>query len=551
MSESVITKEIIQSSLDAISQEMFATMRKTAMSSIIYEVLDFGVAITDANGELASSGAGIPGFVGMLDCGVRAIIEKFPSTDICEKDVFMTNIPQRGGASHMNDVVLILPVFYKGVLIAWLANKAHWVDIGGMSPGSIDPNATDLYQEGLQIPEIKIIAGGEVIQPVLDVIVANSRLPKTTMGDFWAGIASIRTGEKRLVELAGKYGADVFVKAVSDYLEYAESVTLRALAELPKGVFEAEDFLDDGRRFCAAVTITDDEFTVDLRGNPPQDSGPFNASYAGTLVDVQMVLKAITDPQSVANAGTFRPLTLICDENSILNSRYPAAMGLYYETSIRIFDTIWKALAPHIPHRLTAGHYASICGTILGGVHPDTGKPHSFIEPEVGGWGAACDADGDNAQFTGFHGQTFNCPVEVNESRNGILVDQFCLNDEPGGEGEHRGGRGIVLDYKIRSDDWWLTAVYSRFKFPPWGLGGGRDGSTNGIEIIRTNGAVERHNSCSGLVLDAGDVVRIITAAGGGYGNPANRKLSAVKDDIKNGYVTKDAAKEVYGYSND
>ena len=548
MSENVITKEIIQNSLDAVSQEMFATMRKTAMSSIIYEVLDFAVAITDAKGDLASSGAGIPGFVGMLDWGVRSIIQKFPATEIHHGDVFATNIPHRGGVSHMNDVVLILPVFYERRLIAWVANKAHWVDIGGMSPGSIDPNARDIYQEGLQIPEIKIISEGKTVDSILDVITANSRLPETTVGDFWAGIASIRRGEKRLLELVEKYGVDVFLEAVSDYLDYAESVTRRALSGLPKGTFEAEDYLDDGRRLCAKVTISDDAFVVDLRGNPEQDDGPLNASYAGTMVDSQMVLKAVTDPQSVANAGTFRPLEVICDDNSILNAKYPAAMGLYYETSIRIFDTIWKALAPHIPDRLTAGHYASICGTILGGVHPDTGRQHSFIEPEIGGWGAGQDADGDNAQYTGFHGETFNCPVEINESRNGIFVEQFCLNDAPGGEGKYRGGRGIVLDYRIRSDNWWITAMYSRSKHPPWGLSGGRQGSTNGIQILRNDGGVEHHNTCSGLALSKGDLVRITTAAGGGYGAPSERPKDAVANDVLNGYVNSQVATDVYRF---
>lgn len=548
MSSNVITKEIIQSSLDAISQEMFATMRKTAMSSIIYEVLDFGVAITDHKGNLASSGAGIPAFIGMLDWGVRSIIDKFPADEIHPGDIFVTNIPQRGGVSHMNDVVLILPVFAGNELIAWVANKAHWVDIGGMSPGSINPEATELYQEGIQLPEIKVFSQGTPIAGVIDIIMANSRLPDTTMGDFWAGIASIRTGERRLQELAGKYGVDTFKEAVSDYLDYAESVTRRALADLPKGVFEAEDFFDDGRRLQVSVEITDKEFIVDLRGNPEQDPGPFNNSYAGTQVDAQIVLKAITDPHSVANAGSFRPLKVLCDQGSMLSAEYPAAMSLYYETSIRVFDLIWKALAPHAPHKLTAGHYASICGTIIGGPHPDSGKAHSFIEPEIGGWGASIDVDGDNAQYTGFHGETFNCPVEINEAKNGVFVDQIKLNIQPGGEGKYRGGRGIVLDYRIRNDGWWITAMYSRSKVPPWSLAGGEPGGTNYIQIIRADGRSERLHTCTGLALEEEDVVRIVTAAGGGYGDPEQRLRESVESDLRNGYIDLATAREIYDY---
>ena len=192
-----ITIKIIQGSLKAITDEMFATMRKTAMSSIIYEVLDFGVALTDAQGNLASSGNGIPGFIGMLEPGIKTVIKKFgPRHEIRDGDIFISNVPHYGGVSHLNDVVLILPVFAGGEVIGWLANKAHWTDIGGAFPGSISPEAVEIYQEGIQLPTVKVIERGEPNQAVLDIIRINSRLPETTMGDFWAGVASMRAGEK-------------------------------------------------------------------------------------------------------------------------------------------------------------------------------------------------------------------------------------------------------------------------------------------------------------------------------------------------------------------
>ena len=543
-----ITIEIIQDSLGAITDEMFATMRKTAMSSIIYEVLDFGVAITDARGNLASSGNGIPPFVGMLDWAVRTILRKHHAAgQIRQGDIFVTNDPHQGGVSHMNDVALLLPVFDEGDLIAWVANKAHWVDIGGMSPGSINPDATEIFQEGLQLPEVKLFENGEPIQPVFDIIKANSRLPDTTLGDLWAGVASMRAGEKRLLELVGKYGRDVFFFALENYLDYGEAVSLRALAALPKGTFEAEDFLDDGRKLVAKITMTDDEFIIDLRGNPPQDRGPFNNSYASSLVHAQVLFKGVTSPDTVANAGTFRPMKLVTDEGSMFNATYPAAMGLYYECGVRILDVMWKALAPHVPDRLTAGHYGSVCGTIVGGIHPETGKPHSFIEPEIGGWGAGAGKDGDSAQYTGAHGDTFNCPVEVNEARNGIHIDQYAFNDEPGGDGEYRGGKGICLDYRIRGRDWWITAMYSRGKYPPWGLRGGGDGSYNYIQIRRKDGTEERYNSCTGVPLESDDVIRVITATGGGFGDPRKRPREKVREDLKNEFITVRQSREIYG----
>lgn len=544
-----ITVDVIQNALDAIADEMFATMRKTAMNSIIYEVLDFGVAISDHEGKLASSGAGIPAFIGMLDHGIQSVVKKFgPKENILPGDIFVANIPHKGGVSHLNDVVFMLPVFSEERLIAWVANKAHWADIGGMVPSSISPNASEVFQEGLQLPEIKIFERGKIIDSVMDIIMANVRMPETARGDLWAAIASMRAGEKRILELCDKYGDEVVAHSISELMEYGDAVSRSALKTIPHGTFEAEDFLDDGRKLRAKITISDDEFVIDLRGNPPEDKGPFNQSYAATKVDAQVLFKAVTSPGTPANDGSFRTLQLICDEHSIFNAAYPTAMGLYYEVGIRALDIMWKALAPHLPERLTAGHYASICGTIIGGTHPDSGSFHTFIEPELGGWGAAIDDDGDNAQYTASHGETFNCAVEVNESRNGVIIDQYALNTDSGGEGKMRGGKGIQLDYRIRSDDYWVTAMYSRHKYGPWGLNGGRDGSSNYIKIIRENGKEEVYDSVAMLPLKRNDVVRIVTATGGGFGPPGERERDRIKEDIKNEYITEEQAKSIYGY---
>ena len=239
-----ITIEIIQSSLTAITDEMFATMRRTAMSSIIYEVLDFGVALFNAKGELASSGSGIPGFIGMLEPGVSAIKRKFPEDEIRKGDIFMLNIPHHGGVSHINDVVMILPVFSENSQIGWLANKAHWVDLGGAFPGGISPDATDIYQEGLQLPGIKVMDQGGLNQSVLDIILMNSRVPETTKGDFWAGIASMRAGENRFLSIVQKYGEAAVCFAMDEYIAVGEKIARTAMADLPKGKFTAEEILD-------------------------------------------------------------------------------------------------------------------------------------------------------------------------------------------------------------------------------------------------------------------------------------------------------------------
>ena len=545
-----ITVEIIQSSLTSITDEMFSTMRRTAMSSIIYEVLDFGVAIMDKNGDLANSGAGIPGFIGMLEPGVKEIIRKFsPSNDIEDGDVFILNIPHKGGVSHINDVVIIQPVFFDGQIISWLSNKAHWVDLGGAFPGGISPDATEVYQEGLQLPGVKIMQAGKINQSVLDIILINSRVPETTRGDLWAGIASMSSGEKRLLSLVEKYGIDVILYAIDEYIRLGEAISRKAMQDLPMGTYQATQVLDDGREVRASITMSADEFLIDLRGNPEQGNNAFNASYDATFVDCQMIFKAITSPESFGNAGTFRPLKLMVDEGSMFAATYPCAMGVYYETSMILLDLLWKALAPVLPDRLPAGHYSSICGTFMGGAHPETGQTIGIVEPQLGGWGASRTSDGLNALYTGYHGETFNVPVEITEQRNGLMVDKLSLTDIQGGEGEFIGGKGINLHYRILTDDWWLTMAYVKSDEGPWGMNEGCSGTTNYVVVQKANGDEQRYSSCTALTLNTDDVVKVFTATGGGYGDPRNRSPQQVAADIRNGYLTPERAKEVYNYT--
>jgi len=548
LQEDPITLEIIQNSLQATADEMFAAMKKTAMSSIIYEVLDMGTGILDAHGEIASSGAGIPAFIGVLDKAAKVIIAKFPEPgDIEPGDVFATNDPYHGGVTHLNDIVVAMPVFVDNRIVAWTANIAHNSDVGGMAPGSLTGDATEIFQEGLRLPAIKIISGGEPIQPVMDIIKVNSRMPDVLEGDVWAAIASVRIGEKRLVELASKYGVQTFENAMVSFMDYGERVSRAGLAKLPKGTFELSEEQDDGRVFNVKITISDDEFLVDLRDNPDQASNPVNTSRDGVMVAAQMIFKSLIDPYSAANGGSFRPINLLTREGSVFHAQEPAPVGFYYEIELRVYDLMWRCLAQHVPERLAAGHFASVCGTFIGGIHPDTGRQYTIIEPQLGGWGASDGADGNSAMFCGFHGETFNCPAEINEARNGLLVDRMELNMEPGGEGRFRGGRGIVMDYRIRTDDGFLTAGYTRSKFPAWSLDKGREGSSNYVEFIPKDGERTRYAFVSGLTTHKDDVIRVVTGNGGGLGDPKERDPELVKQDVKNGLLQPERAKEIYG----
>ena len=542
-----ITLELLQSSLQAIADEMFSAMRKTAMSAIIYEVLDMGTGITDAHGELASSGAGIPAFVGVLDKAVKRILELHAVDEIRPGDIFITNDPFYGGVTHLNDAVLAMPVFAGDDLVAFTANIAHWNDVGGIVAGSMSNESREIFQEGLRLPAVKLIDAGTPNSAVLEIMKVNSRMPDFLEGDLWAGIAAVRLGDRRIRELVERFGTDTFLAAIAHFMDYGERVSRRALEGLPNGRFTLEEEQDDGLVYRVAIDITDDEFVIDLRDNPGQDAGPNNACRDGAMIAAQMIFKNATDPEGIANAGTFAPLRLITQPGTIFDAQPPAAFAIYYEVMIRLYDTLWRCLAPHLGGRLPAGSFASICGTVVSGTHPDTGRHFTIIEPQIGGWGGSPGSDGNSAVFSGMHGETYNCPAEVAESRYGLYVDRLALNDGPGGEGIHRGGKGIVLEYRVRADGTHLTCAYSRFRHPPWGFEGGEDGSPNYIEIVRQNGERETHAVVTALKLDRGDVIRVVTGNGGGWGDPRLRQRAAVADDLINGYTSLERAKEVYG----
>lgn len=542
-----ITLEIIASALQAAGDQMFAALRRTAMSAIIYEVLDAGTAITNPTGDLVSSGAGIPTFVAVLDRAVKRICELHGAEEIQPGDVFITNDPAYGGVTHLNDVVVALPVFADGELVAWTANIAHWNDVGGMAPGSISTHAHEIFQEGLRLPAVKLIDAGDPVRSVFDILLANSRLPDFLNGDLWAGIAAARVGERRILELVQRYGRLAFTQAVASELAYGEHVAREGLRKLRSGRFHVEEEQDGGAVYSVTVEIRDGVFLVDLRDNPDQDPGPSNLSRDGATIAAQMALMNVIGLQGSANAGHLRPLRVLTRPGSVFDPSPTAACGLYYETRVALYDLILRCLAPDLAERIPAGSFASICGTYIGGSHPDTGRHFTIVEPEVGGWGATSDRDGNNALFSPVHGDTFNCPAEVAEGRYGLYVEQLALTKARGGAGQHRGGRGITLEYRVRSDGCFLTCSYRRSEHPPWPLSDGKPGSLNYVEVLRRDGSLERHRAVTALPLSSGDLIRIHTANGGGFGDPRRRTPERVRTDVRNEYVSASEALEIYG----
>lgn len=550
------TLEIIQDALVAAGDEMFKTLERTSMSPIIYESLDYAVGITDSKGELLAQGNGVTAFLAALDSVVRASLEKYNEKNpLKEGDVIIANTPYAGGGTHLSDVSVVYPVFYRGELVAFTVNKAHWTELGGTFPGSVSTVATEIYQEGLHFPFIKIKSEGVLNAAVIDMIKVNVRLPDSTLGDLFAGIAAAEVGAKRVISIIEKYGLETYKKAKNDFLDYGERMCVEALKDIPNGVYEGESIIEDNGfgegpfPIKAKITVTDTEFIADFNGSHHQVKGATNLAFSGLVTGCRSLFKAITTPRMDANGGAFRPMKVLCEPGTIVSAQAPSAVSVYYEVMITSIDLIWKILAPLIPNKLPAGHLRSVCATFISGIHPDTNQFYIQAEPLAGGWGASCNHDGNRGQLSCGSGESYNIPIEIREMRYGIQVNQYAFHNEGGGYGEYQGGNGQYVDYKIVSDGAHVTAAFLGEKTKTWGMKGGHDGSYNYFMIIRKDGTKERHSLGTNIYLEKGDVVRCVTATGGGYGNPKNRPAEQVLLDVKNGYITRKEALEFYNIS--
>ncbi|NEZ01720.1 hydantoinase B/oxoprolinase family protein [Bacillus shackletonii] len=550
-----ITLEVIKDSLMSIGDEMFLALARTSMSPIIYEVLDYACGLTDAKGRLISQGNGVTSFIGMLSPMVQHVIEKYDSgKELKDGDIIIINDPYVGGGSHLSDVGLVMPIFSNGELVAFSANKGHWTEVGGKDAGSFTSDSTEIYQEGLQLPGVKLFEEGKVNQAIVDIISTNVRLPDLSLGDMWAQVAALRTGGRRFIELCKKHSKELVAAAIENLLNQGGQFARQELKVLPKGTFSAQDYIEgDSTKggpypINVKITITDDEFICDFRGSHPQVTNPVNCSYFGLLSSVRVMYLAIIRPPQNINEGVFSPLKIITDRGSIISAERPAPVSMNFEGRIGGADLIWKALAPYLPDRLTAGHLLSVCSVVLSGNHPDSNAPFLIVEPSVGGWGAGEGMDGQSGQFCMGDGETYNIPIEVAETKYGILVEEYSLRCDGAGAGEFIGGSGVVRSYQALSDDQKLSINFGRHKFSPWGMNGGKDGSTNYAKIIKANGqTVGPVGVTARYPLNKGDVVQLVTATGGGFGNPLKRSVEKVKNDVKNGYISVEQANETFG----
>ena len=547
------TMNIIHNALISACDEMFTVTARTAKSPIIYDVLDFSAALTDPSGNVTAQAIAVPVFVGMLDFNVKGILAKYGRDGLHPGDAIILNDPYISG-THLNDVAVIMPFYFGDTLVGFGASKGHWNDIGGITFGSWGPGRSEIYQEGLQIPPCKLISAGKMNLDILEIIKSNSRIPEMCIGDLEAQIAGLRAAGARLERLVSKYGLEAYFSTVEYIHRTGEEIARSRLQALPKGRFRAEDFLDEGCEdgkplpVHVEVEITDEEFKVDFSGNAPQLPLSMNNTYPGTVAAVRVVYMALIDPHVHYNQGLTAPLKVIADEGSIFHAVRPAPVSVYWEVLTYAADLVWKALAPHAPDRLTAGHFLSVVGLILAGINDETREGFALVEPNPGGWGAGPGEDGESALVSFADGETFASSVEVIETRYPLVVDRYALNPEAGvGHGKYRGGFGIIKDYRVANSRAELTTDINRAVVPPWSMEGGGEGKLNHIVITSEDKPPLRVRKISAHPLQRGDRVSIRTGAGGGWGDPLERDPARVLEDVRAELITRETARDIYG----
>jgi N-methylhydantoinase B len=550
-----ITVEIIRCALKAAANEMSAVLKKTAYNMMIYEVQDYCVAIVDHEGRTMSQNEGaLPIFLADLGVAVQDGIEVYGLENIHAGDVFLVNHPEICG-QHLNNMAVYTPFFWDETLLCFLAVRAHWIDVGGGSTGFGSSMTRDVFEEGLQIRSVKIYNQGRANTEVLRLIEDNIRFPESSLGDLRAQIACCRTGEERLEQICRKYGGAVFVEAVQTIWKQTDKLVRESVRAIPDGTYEASSFLDDdGRDFTKTIPIKvkvevrGDELTIDFSEVADQVPGFINCGSSGGMAAARVAFKAITSPRREVNEGSFRALKVILPPGKLLSARRPAPIGGWSLSLPTVLDTIFRALAPALPERIPAAHKGDMGGYAIFGTNSKSGRRYVCQNIIGGGWGGRPFEDGASSSVSMCQGDVKNTPIELQELYYPIFYECHALRADSGGAGKFRGGTGVEL--KVRPlEEFYFSRNTDRIKCPPWGFLGGKDGQTNRTFIRRNGKEEELPGKFSRVPVRPGETVTILTAGGGGYGDPVKRDPAAVNRDVALGYVSKEKAFAEYRFA--
>jgi len=542
-----ITFEVIRNALVAATDEMVLTLRRSAYSTNIKTRADFSCAFFDAELRAVAQGFTQPVHLGSMVEQVPQAVRSYGVSNLAPGDVVITNEPFPSGV-HLNDVSLISPVFAGGELLGYVANLAHHVDVGGGAPASIGA-FREVFQEGVIIPPVKVVAAGRIVDDVFDLILAQIRSKHETAGDFRAQIAANATGARRLEALVSRHGRPTIVAAMHELLEYTERRTRAELAALPHGVYEAEGsvdtdgYTDEPVRLRARVEITPTGVSFDLAGSDPQRRAPVNSTYAQTFSACAYALKCLIDPDLPVNDGFYRLVALDAPRGSVTNCTWPSPVVGGWETQTRLVDVIFRALLPALPKALPAGTKAMMCHAGFGGVDSATNEYVCFLETFGGGYGGRHASDGPDAVQA--HGQnTENAPVEETELNYPVSIERLALVEDSEGPGRFRGGLGLRKDFLFDRPTT-FTVLSDRTTSGPAGAFGGHAGRVAEYMLIR-GGEETRLPAKTTVSVEAGDVVSYRTCGGGGYGPPEERDPARVLRDVLEGKVTAERARDVY-----
>jgi len=550
-----VTLEIIQEYLVSTVREMRVTMIRTAHSSIIYEGHDFSCALLNADGHLVAQSEDSPAHILPLPWQVREA-KKFFGDNINSGDVILVNDPYASG-THLNDVAMIVPHFHANELLAFIVTRAHWGDVGGMTPGSISGQATEIFQEGLRLPFIKVHEHGKPVDALLRVIFANVRVPEEREGDFHAMLACCNTAARRLNELVVRFGVKEMRSSVEVLIDRAERRMRKAIAAIPDGTYHYEDYLDSDNRtgnpvlLTVAVHVKGDNLDIDFEGSSPQVAGPTNGSLAVTAMGSFVALKALLDPEGAINHGAFRPVSVRAPEGSIVNVQPPAPVGGYTEIRRRVESVVMGALTRAVPKYAAGDIKGASNHTYIGSYNAARQRQTIFYEYPAGGTGAFLEHDGNHALRAYDEGDFASIqPAEAVEIEHALLIADCSLRQDSCGDGRHRGGLGMHREVMLLADSGKFSELSDRNIVPPYGVCGGHSAAPNHFYVRRDGKMIAPSNvpgKISGFPLNKGDIVVLESAGGGGYGSAFERDPEKVATDMREGFITERKAAEAYG----
>ena len=549
-----ITLAVLAGRMEQIADEMDATLFRAAFNPIIAEAHDasHGLYHAASGDTLVQGKSGLPIFVGVMSFAVKAVIDKANADgDLADGDIYIFNDAHIGG-THLSDMRLVRPYFWNGELFCYLASVGHWHDVGGAVPGNYNPAATDAFQEAFVLPPVKLAHKGEIRQDIIDIVLRNTRLPQSAMGDLNGQLGALDLGVKRMDELLEEYGADTVSAALDALGHRAEALMRSELNELPDGQWSATDYLDndgitdDPLPIRVALEIKGDEMVLDFTGTAPKCAGPVNIALPTAVATAYVAIKHIF-PALPANAGVMRPIEIRVPPDSLLSAEFPAPVGGYTETILRMIDVIFSAAAQAAPDRVVANAYGTINALSIAGKRAN-GAPWVMFSFFGGGHGGSSEGDGLNHGNAPISTATIP-PMEILEAAYPVMFRQWALRPDSAGAGMHRGGLGALYEIELLEENAEAFLFGERGCYPPQGVAGGDAGALNAFSYEQEDGwhAPPLVSKMRGIRLTKGQAVRLQTPGGGGYGPAAERDPAAVARDVTRGLLTPQMANELYG----